>query len=123
MAELTVEFEKLWDVNEGICLHLQGVIDVTTDRRFRQILQSTLEAGHANLVLDMEQITFINSNGMGSLVWLHDSLDGIGGYVLLKLRPHIHDLASALGIDMFYRNVGSLEEAITTLSSDGDAES
>jgi anti-sigma B factor antagonist len=70
---------------EGITvLDLKGRLTVGDDvSRFRTQLQKLIDSGHRNIVLNMEQVDYIDSTGLGALVMAYTSMQRAGGKIKL----------------------------------------
>ena len=70
---------------EGITiLDLKGRLTVGDDvSRFREQLQKQIDSGHRNIVLNMEQVDYIDSTGLGALVMAYTSMQRAGGKIKL----------------------------------------
>jgi anti-sigma B factor antagonist len=64
-------------------LAVSGAIDLQTRVQLLDAGRQALSSSPARLVLDLDNVTFIDSTGIGALVELgHDATDGGGGLVL-----------------------------------------
>src|SRR3984893_17090714 len=70
---------------EGITvLDLKGRLTVGDDvSRFREQLQKQIDSGHRNIVLNMEQVDYIDSTGLGALVMAYTSMQRANGKIKL----------------------------------------
>jgi anti-sigma B factor antagonist len=70
---------------EGITiLDLKGRLTVGDDvSRFRDRLQKLIDSGLRNIVLNMEQVDYIDSTGLGALVMAYTSMQRAGGKIKL----------------------------------------
>ena len=70
---------------EGITvLDLKGRLTVGDEvSRFRERLQKLIDSGHRNIVLNMEQVDYIDSTGLGALVMAYTSMQRAGGKIKL----------------------------------------
>ena len=62
---------------------LSGDIDTAIVPELRDELDHSIEAGCANVVLDLTHVTYADSSALGLLVWLDHKLRPCGGRVLL----------------------------------------
>jgi anti-sigma B factor antagonist len=77
------------DRGPDVVISLTGELDFGTSTAFLATAQPYAEAGRA-LVLDLDQLTFCDSSGLGALVRLHQLTAAAGGsLVLARLRPHL----------------------------------
>jgi anti-sigma B factor antagonist len=84
--ELTAD---ILDRGPDVVISLSGELDFGTNTAFLETTQPYAEAGRA-LVLDLDQLAFCDSSGLGALVRLHQLTQAAGGsLVLARLRPHL----------------------------------
>ena len=63
--DLSVSSSERGDVT---VVHVAGEIDVYTAPLLREVLDKQIAAGRTKLVVDLEQVTFMDSTGLGVLV-------------------------------------------------------
>jgi anti-anti-sigma factor len=63
--------------------HLEGDVDIAVVPDVRRRLDSTLERGCTNVILDLERVTYADSSALGLLVWLDHRLRPISGRLVL----------------------------------------
>jgi len=70
---------------EGITIQdLKGRLTVGDEvSRFRDQLQKLISSGHRNIVLQMEDVDYIDSTGLGALVMAYTSMQKAGGKIKL----------------------------------------
>jgi anti-sigma B factor antagonist len=70
---------------EGITIQdLKGRLTVGDEvSRFRDQLQKLINSGHRNIVLQMENVDYIDSTGLGALVMAYTSMQRAGGKIKL----------------------------------------
>ena len=76
MLGITEEFHNNW-----VILQINGEIDMATGPELRQRIVQYVQDGHMNIVLDLTNVDFVDSTGLGVL---------IGG--LKRTRSHGGDL-------------------------------
>ena len=72
---------KVEENNNTCIVHLNGEIDMATGPELRQRIVQYVQDGHINIVLDLTNVDFVDSTGLGVL---------IGG--LKRTRSHGGDL-------------------------------
>jgi anti-sigma B factor antagonist len=64
-----------WEVGDVLVLNLTGAITLGPGtREFRQLITDTLEGGRKNILLNMAEVYYIDSSGLGELVAAYTSL-------------------------------------------------
>lgn len=83
-----------WDVQGVSVVHLQGPITLGDDtRRLRDLIHKTLDEGKRKIVLNMADVPYMDSSGLGELIAAHTTAKNRGGSLkLMKLSPRVQDL-------------------------------
>ena len=94
-----------------------GEIDIATVPYLRDHLQRVQIDGPADLVIDLDQVTFIDSIGLGALIGAHKRARVLQGSLIIVCtsRPVLRVL-SATALDRVFRVVTSLDEAVASQS-------
>jgi len=101
--------------NEGglLTLHLGGVIDAHTLDKFERRLGEALTQGVRSLVLDCEELRYVNSSGFGELIRYFDRLREQGGtLVLARVAPKVGIILEMLGLKSLIPMAVSIEAAL-----------
>jgi anti-sigma B factor antagonist len=97
--------------SEVVTLHLGGVIDAHTLDKFEQTLRQIIEAGTRSLLLDCEELRYVNSSGFGELVRYSDQLRARKGLlVLTRVPPKVTIILEMLGLKSLIPVVTTLDE-------------
>jgi anti-anti-sigma factor len=79
-----------------------GDLDILSADQLKQQLADLVDAddGVATLVLDMADVGFVDSSGLGALVAIHRHLDGRGGrFVIRSVPPAVQRLFEITRLD------------------------
>ena len=93
-------------------LVLKGEIDVYTAPKLKAELVETIEAGCANVVVDLEGVSFIDSSGLGVLVSaLRRARERDGAVRIVCTRENILKIFRITGLDKVFPVFSDLAEA------------
>jgi len=83
-----------WEVGNVTVLHLSGPITLgQATQRFRALIQDTIQAGKKNILLNMAEVYYIDSSGIGELVAAYTTVTRGGGKLkLMKLTQRVQDV-------------------------------
>ena len=116
---MAIEFE-ITDRRAGKDTHVitvAGEIDLFTAPEFNQHVSEPIDAGIANVVVDLTKTTFIDSSSLGVLIGAHRRLKLRGGSLVIVCNSDaITKTFRITGLDGVFTLVGSLDDAL-----DGDA--
>ncbi|MBD3217086.1 MAG: anti-sigma factor antagonist [candidate division Zixibacteria bacterium] len=86
--EITVKAEEAFHV-----FHLKGRLDLTSSSELKEKVKEHLEQGKVNILLNMAQVDFINSSGLGTLVsTLKEVRTANGRIALCSLAPYVQEI-------------------------------
>ena len=83
-----------WEVGHVLVLHLSGSITLGPGtQKFRQLIADTLEGGRKCILLNMAEVNYIDSSGLGELVAAFTAATRRGGTLkLMKLTQRVQDV-------------------------------
>jgi anti-sigma B factor antagonist len=91
---------EVLDRGPDVVITISGELDFGATTRFLQVAQPLAEAGRS-IVLDLADLMFCDSSGLGALVRLHKLAGDAGGRLCLaRLRPQ---LESTIKLTMLHR--------------------
>jgi anti-sigma B factor antagonist len=97
---------------------LTGEVDLHSAPKLRDELDGLLTGEAPVLVLDLDEVGFLDSTGLGALVAARGAaLDRGGAFELVCTRPRIAKLFTITGLDSVFRLHSSVDEAISSLVS------
>jgi len=103
----TVSESNGWTV-----VHVSGDIDVYTAPALRNKLNETVEGGGHRLVVDLGDVGFVDSTGLGSLIGVFKHLRSQEGEMrLAAAQPNVVRVIEITGLDKVFDNQPSVEEA------------
>ena len=95
-----------------------GEVDVTTGSQLREPLYELVEQRHHRHVVDLREVTFLDSTGLGILVSDHKRLRDRDGSLHVVCKPGIVSRVFRLtGVDRVVPLVETIEEAETALAA------
>ncbi len=72
---------------DGCSLAIEGELDIATAPQFREEFGSLLGGGCRDIVIDLSQTRFLDSSGLGALVWAAHRMRSAGG-MFRAVNPH-----------------------------------
>jgi anti-sigma B factor antagonist len=91
-------------------------LDVQNVDLFREHMAARIEAGWSRFVLDLSQVEYIDSSGLGAILSLLKKLAGSGGINFCGLDQPVAQLFRMTRLDKAGHVFRSVEEAIGDLS-------
>lgn len=109
--ELSIDL-KTEDGGDTLVFRLRGSLDLATAPTVRAALSDATEKGSHNLLVDLSQLEFLDSTGLGVLIGAHRRAAERGG----SLRLVVHDgpisrLLNITGLIAVFAVYHSLEDA------------
>jgi len=116
VPDLTIQVQEVKGLPGTALVILNGSIDAKTVITFQTHLNSVKERGVDRFIMDMENVKYVNSTGLGYLINLSDSVTpGKGGISLVRVQPKVKVVFDMLGLNAFFRIFNSRDEALKQL--------
>lgn len=109
MSLLVTTSEKNGHVNVSV----EGEVDVSNAAELRSALATALEGGVSTVEVDLAEVTYIDSTGIGVLVGFAHRASEVGvGHAVSNPQRNVHRVLSLLGVETelnvrFDENVGA----------------
>jgi anti-sigma B factor antagonist len=102
-------------------LALGGEVDYEVSPQLRTHVVRAIKAGRRRLVLDLSDVTFIDSTAIGVIAGAVERLDEAGGGSLAVVCTHekVLQILEITGLDSVITLFGSREEAVSALALAG----
>jgi anti-anti-sigma factor len=103
------------DAQTGVTvLHVSGELDLATISILKDAVGLELDAGTGPVVLDLSDLTFCDSTGLGSFVAMHRHATEVGSTIALAApRRRVADLLQISGINQVVRVFDSVTDAVS----------
>ncbi|MBZ4683191.1 MAG: anti-sigma factor antagonist [Fusobacteriaceae bacterium] len=104
------------DINENIKkIDIQGEIDVYTSIDLKLELNNLVDNGSRNIMIDLENVTYMDSSGLGVLVALLKRIKTEEGQLkLLNLPPSVAKIFELTRLTKFFEIYNDLDKAINS---------
>lgn len=90
-------------------------LDIEVAGDFRATLLSLIDDGHRNLVVDLKDVTFIDSSGLGALVSALKTIkrtSGSGDLRLARVQTPVVALLEIIRLNRVFTSYSSVDEAV-----------
>jgi anti-sigma B factor antagonist len=100
-------------VNDLLVLHLEGELDTYNCGQLRSTLVEHVDAGRNRIIVDMSQVQYIDSTGLGSLVGGLKRVSEHGGVMrIVCANPQILKVFEITSLDKVFPIFKTLKEAL-----------
>ncbi len=97
-------------------IEVAGEIDLYTAPLFKRALTQTIDGGHHNILVDMTQVSYMDSSGFGTPLGVTKRVRPDGGSVnLIGCNEAIHRMLKITRLNTIFGLFDTEEEAVTTL--------
>ncbi len=104
--------------DEFILLRCSGRITVAGVAGFHQEIDQSIAGSDKNIVLDLADVTYIDSMGIGELATAYRKLQEQGrGLTIVNVPRPIRDLLSIVRLDTVFEIYRDVDEAATAMKS------
>ncbi len=113
---LTVSLRGTREVRDNCQLfRLAGLFDAFSEPTFRKTLDKFVEEGPKNFILDLSQIDFVDSSGLGALVQLVKKVQGVGGTLQIVSNPRVTQTVKLVRLEQFLSLQPSVDAALENI--------
>lgn len=117
---LTVSLRGTRDVRENCQLfRLAGLLDAFSEPTFRKVLAKCIEDSHKNIVLDLSNIDFIDSSGLGALVQLAKQAQNANGSLQIVTNARVRQTVKLVRLEKFLSLQPSVNAALQNVPTAG----
>ena len=100
-------------------ISVRGSLDSSTFQELQELLQSLLDEGKCNIVVEFSELDYISSAGLGVLMgMLQEVRECNGDLKLANMAPKVRNLFDMLGFSRLIRIYDDLESARAAFSQD-----
>lgn len=110
---LTVSLRGTREVRDNCQLfRLTGLLDAFSEPTFRKVLGSKLEEGPKHIILDLSQIDFVDSSGLGALVQLAKQAQASEGTLQIVTNARVTQTVKLVRLEKFLALQPSVDAAL-----------
>ena len=92
---------------------LSGRLDFSSRKTLRAVIDENLANGCGDFVVDLQQVDFIDSSGLGALIACYSTVRKQGGgMTLVRLPRQVHDLMEMTKLTTFFDICDTTEAAL-----------
>ena len=109
-----------FDVNiteeqEAVVLALVGYLDAHTAPEFEKNLQRVIQQNHYRIVVDLEQLRYISSAGLGVFMgFIEEIRENQGDIRFCNTDPKVYKIFELLGFPALFRFFSTREQALAS---------
>lgn len=101
---------------KGLLLVLAGRLDLQTSPPAQQQILSAIERGNKKLLLDLTDVTYVNSAGLRVFMIVAKKLKSVGGKIAIcGINPNVHQVFDIAGFLPLIHIYSSKDEAYAAL--------
>ncbi len=82
---------------------------------FRKFLHKRIGSGAEKIIIDLSNVDFIDSMGIGAIVTAKKSLEGNGGLIITGANKNVMSMFQLTRLDHIFQILASQDEAIKVL--------
>ncbi|WP_027254909.1 anti-sigma factor antagonist [Planktothrix agardhii] len=113
---LTVSLRGTRDVKDNYQIfRLTGLMDAFSEGTFRKLVSIYIETGPKHIILDLSQIDFVDSSGLGALVQLVKKAQHSDGTLQVVSNPRVTQTVKLVRLETFLSLQPSVEDAIKNI--------
>ena len=110
---LTVSLRGTREVKKNHQLfRLTGLLDAFSEATFRKVLSKCIDESPKHVILDLSQIDFVDSSGLGALVQLVKKAQTLEGTLQIVSNPRVTQTVKLVRLEKFLSLQPSVDEAV-----------
>lgn len=94
---------------------LTGLLDAFSEPTFRKVIGKCIEDGPQHVILDLSQIDFVDSSGLGALVQLAKQAQSAGGTSQIVTNARVTQTVKLVRLEQFLSLRPSMEVALENI--------
>ncbi|WP_199313218.1 STAS domain-containing protein [Microcoleus sp. FACHB-672] len=113
---MTVSLRGTREVKENYQLfRLTGLLDAFSEATFRKVISKCIEDGPKHIILDLSQIDFVDSSGLGALVQLVKKAQTDEGTLQIVTNPRVTQTVKLVRLEKFLSLQPSVDDALNNI--------
>lgn|SRR5574344_312303 len=105
-----------------LMIKASGYIDTYNSAFFSKKIKQASSCKFKNIILDMHEITYISSTGIGALVDISKEIAKVGGDIVITyVQPKVLEVFQLLGFYSFFNIKDNLTDAVDFLKKGGSS--
>ena len=89
---------------------LNGTLDIYTSTDFKVMIDTSIQEGMYNFIINMEKLNYIDSSGIGMLIKMMNQVkEKQGSFKLLKIKPPLEKIFKVAGLISYFEFIGEKE--------------
>ncbi len=115
---LTVSLRGTREVRDNCQLfRLTGLLDAFSEPKFRKVLGTNIDEGPKHVILDLSQIDFVDSSGLGALVQLAKKSQSQKGTFQIVTNARVTQTVKLVRLEKFLALQPSVDQALENTKS------
>ncbi len=110
-----------WEVEENtayvVLKPLEGRLDSALAPKFRADVAELTEKAKKTLVLDLDNVEFMDSSGLGAVVGCYKLMQSIGGMHVCNVGPQVKDIFRLTHMDRIFEVNDSFDDCVEKLAA------
>jgi anti-anti-sigma factor len=103
--------------SDVLVVTVAGTLTDDLPAELRLFIEKQMKAGIAKVILDLNEVTLINSLGIGTIIVIFQQLQAVGGHVIFLASGKIASVFSLTKLDTIVTMAKSVDEGIKMLSA------
>lgn len=116
--KLLLEIDVLADIAQGRILKFIGDLDSTTTQKMSDTISKLREDGVQHIIADFSRLRYINSTGLGALLFINKTLKQHDGSLkIIAMSENVFEIVEIIGANTILEIYTTLEEALNALKN------
>lgn len=105
-----------YNKNNIFIINLIGEVDLYNTSKIKETVNAAVSSGYKKIIVNMNEVTYIDSTGIGTLISIRQILADISGELrLINIKDSVKKIFELTKLDYLFKIMNSEEEAIKNL--------
>jgi len=96
-------------------LEVHGELDYATRHKFGAVIESIFSKGVYSIALDLSDLDFVDSSGLGMLIMTRRRIDAEGGRLPVVINDRVDRMLRTVQLSDYFETMPNFEQAIESI--------
>lgn len=104
--------------NNILVIQLTGEVDLYHAPKIKDVVLEKIKEGHDNIIIDLEKVTYIDSTGIGSLIFSRTTINKNGGnLILINIKDSVKKIFELTKLNSFFKICEDVDHALSSITT------
>lgn len=111
---------KIRKTGEIYIVDINGELDLYNSYKLKELIVKMLEKGVKSFILNLEQVDYIDSSGIGALIYISSTLKKMNsGFFITNITRSVKKVIELTKLKGYFPEVATVEKAVKIMTEKG----